>query len=344
MKFFKNRAVAITITVIIVIAMAIYGFVKAPTAIPDVSTGHWVYDGAGVFYSDTLQYLEEKNDELTQDYGVHVAVATVPSLKHWDISDFCVDLGDTWGLGGYDFLLLMDIGGDDYCLLEGYDLLDSFDDETAYQYAQKYLEVDFKNGEYGAGAESVIDALADWYGSSEGQRALSHTSYSSSSYNNYWDDYSFREEPAYRRSGLSTFLGVIVFLILVVVVIDAMRYSRFRRRVVVMPGLLYTPFIFGRRWFRMHPGNLRHRPPPRGGMGGPRPGGGAGPGRPGGGMGGSRPGGGTGGTRTGGGSFGGGRSGGGFGGTRTGGGSFGGGRSGGGFGGGRSGGGFGGRR
>lgn len=355
LKFFKKRGVAIAITAVVIVLMAAWGIYKAPAQLPDVRTGDWVYDGAGVLSQSVEEYLAEGNEQLLADYGVVVAVATVPNVKGWEFSDFCIELGDQWGLSGSDFILVMDVEGDDYWLVQGYDLMYDFSDDTAGEYARKYLENDFAAGDYGAAAIALFDALSDWYDSYYQGAAADVDDW----YDNWYDNENVSfYDGQYRSSGV--FLNgftLLILLVVLVIALDGLRYRRYRRRVLLMPGLVYHPFLFGRP--------RRPGPPPPGGprgggffggpggFGGPGPGGPGGPSRPGGGP---RPGGSGGGSvgggRSGGGSFGGGRSGGSFGGGRSGGfggSSFGGGRSGGfggggSFGGGRSGGFGGGRR
>ncbi|MGN0968026.1 MAG: TPM domain-containing protein, partial [Oscillospiraceae bacterium] len=280
--------------------------------------------------------------------GAVVAVATVPDAKGWDLGDFCLDLGDKWGLSGQDMILVLDIGGDNYWLVQGYDLVDSFSDDMAGQYARQFLENDFAANNYGAGVVKLFDALCAWYDSAP--VALTQVP-SNAGMVSFYDG-----GPVHRSGGIGfgSVLLLILFVVILIVAVDAMRYSSYRRRWVgVMPTVIYRPFIFGRPRRRRAPPPPRGPRPPSGGgprpgstprppSGGPRPG--STPRPPSGGT--RRPptGGSFGGGRTGGSSFSGGRSGGSFGGGRTGGGSFGGGRSGGSFGGGRSGGSFGGGR
>ncbi len=322
MKILKKRGVAIAITVLVILAMSAWGIYKAPANLPDVQTGTWVYDGAGVLSQDAEDYLSQGNAQLLSDYAVVVAVATVPNAKGWDLSDFCIDLGDQWGLSGSDFILVLDIGGDNYWLVQGYALVDDFSDDMAGTYARRYMENDFAAGDYEGAALALFDALSDWY--SEYYQTSSATDVAEDGIDWHSGNYDYYEDNYYAGGGFSFFF-LLVLLVVLVVALDALRYRRYRRRVVFMPGLVYHPFLFGRP--------RRPGPPP----GGPRGGGPRGPG----GFGGAgRPGGGSfGGGRSGGGSFGGGRSGGSFGGGRSGGfgggGGFSGGGRSGGFGGGR---------
>lgn len=343
MDLLKKRSVAIIVTIAVIVLMSVVGIVKAPVELPDVQTGQWVYDGADVLSAAQESYLAQTNTHLLADYGVAVAVATVPHVRGWELMDFCLDLGDKWGLNGDSFILVLDIGGDNYWLVQGIDLLDLFTDDMAGQYAWQFLENDFAAKNYGDGVVKLVDALRVWYDGPytlAGQLDIGEHNVP----NPGFDDGSV---PSANGMGFGGVLLLIIFVIILIVVLDGMRYSNYRRRRVIYPTVVYRPLIFGRPRRPSPPppppGGNNRRPPSGGGFGGfgfgARPGGTTRPS-----AGGSRLSSGSfGGGRTSSGSFGGGRTGS-FGGGRSSGGSFGGGRSGS-FGGGRSSGGsFGGGR
>ena len=320
MKLLKKRGVAMILTAVVILLMSFWGIRKAPTQLPPVKNGQWVYDGADVFSAEEEQYLTQGNADLLSSRGAVVAVAAVPHVRGWNLWDFCLSLGTQWGLSGQDMILVLDIGGDNYWLVQGDSLVNDFPDELATQYTRQFLENDFAAKNYGAGAVQLFDALRTWY---EGA-AVTQPSPGGSEAVSFYDG-----APS---GGISfgSILLLLIFLVILVVALDAARYSSYRRRWHgVTPTVIYRPLIFGRpRTRRPPPPPPRGPRPPSGGLGGgPRP-------PSGGSFGGGRSGSSFGGGRTG--SFGGGRSGSSFGGGRTG--SFGGGRSGGSFGGGRGGG------
>ena len=353
MDLFKKRGVAVIVTAVVIVLMSVIGIAKAPVELPDVQTGQWVYDGADILTAKQEEYLTQTNKELLADHGVAVAVATVPHVRGWELMDFCRDLGEKWGLNADSFILVLDIGGDNYWLGQGGDLLDLFTDDMAGQYAWQFLENDFAAQNYGAGAVKLVDALHSWY---DGTYALAGQLNigEHNAPNVGFDDGAVPSSSGVDFGGV---LLLILFVVILIVALDAMRYSNYRRRRVIYPTVVYRPLIFGRPRRPTPPpppGGNNRRPPNGGGFGGvggfggfssgPRPGGTTRPSggttrRPSSGGYGSFGGGRTGGSSFGGGrtgSFGGGRSSGGFSGGRSG--SFGGGRSGGSFGGGRGGG------
>lgn len=343
MNLLKKRGVAVAITALVILLMSLVGIWKAPADLPPVQTGQWVYDGADVLSPEQEAHITQVNTTLLSDYGAAVAVATMPNVKGWELNEFCGALGDEWGLNADSFILVLDIGGDNYWLVQGYDLLDLFTDDMATQYAWQFLENDFAAKNYGNGVVALVNALHGWY---DGTYALAGQL-------NIGDhgvpDSGFYGSAVAGPSGtgFGSILLLILFAVILIVVLDGMRYSSYRRRRIVTPTIIYRPLIFGRPRRPAPPpppGGNNRRPPTGGGFGGFGGFGGTTTRRPtnnttrrpssGSSFGGGRSSGGFSGGRTG--SFGGGRSSGGFSGGRSG--SFGGGRSSGGFGGGRGGG------
>ena len=376
MKVFQNRAVAAVVMVLAIAASVAIGQVKKPDLSVEPSTKvvgsyTYVYDEAGVLSDKTMEHIDAMNASLFAQTGAQIMVKTVDSTGGQDILDYAIDLGNQYGVGdaernnGVVMVLALDnisasgLQGD-YGVVVGDGLTDYGNAFSSMQY--QYLEDDFAAGNYDAGVKKTADAFFDWfadyYSVSIRENYIPATSRNYSTASGY-----HTETTGYVERSTGSILGGFVTLMLVLLVIwmilDAMRWSRYRRRYLQpgmgIPTVWYRPVFWGHSWYRPRPPR-RPPPPPRGGRG-PRPpmGGGPTPPRGGGFGGGSRPtpprGGSSGGSRGsfGGGSFGGSR-GGSFGGSRGsfgGGGSFGGSRGGsfggsrGGFGGGGS---FGGSR
>ena len=392
MKVFQNRAVAAVVMVLAIAASVAIGQVKKPDLSVEPSTKvvgsyTYVYDEARVLSDKTMEHIDAMNASLFAQTGAQIMVKTVDSTGGQDILDYAIDLGNQYGVGdaernnGVVMVLALDnisasgLQGD-YGVVVGDGLTDYGNAFSSMQY--QYLEDDFAAGNYDAGVKKTADAFFDWfadyYSVSIRENYIPATSRNYSTASGY-----HTETTGYVERSTGSILGGFVTLMIVLLVIwmilDAMRWSRYRRRYLQpgmgIPTVWYRPVFWGHSWYRPRPPR-RPPPPPRGGRGprppmggGPTPprGGGFGGGRPtpprggsfggsrgsfggGGGCGGSgRPTGGGRGGFAGGGSFGGSR-GGSFGGSRGGfggGGSFGGSR-GGGFGGSRGGGFSGGRR
>ena len=348
MKFFQKRGVAIVVLILAIVASSAWGLHKAPVVStpeggekldPSLSTAaftQYVRDEADILSDKTEEAVGLYNANWDKMFGSIMAVVTVQSSDN--LENTAYDYADTMQLGSNDAILVIAKQQQDYYLVASgdfYDLLSGL----SQSFVASCMADGVQKGDYDAAVRSLCAAL--------------HVELSQQ----YQQSEAALDEAA---NGVMFIMILIIFFILWIM-LDGMRYRRYRRR-YMMPGMgvptvMYHPIFWGRR-------------PPRGPRppcsGGPRPPqGGRGsssgnrrppqqPRRPSGGSGNSFGGfgssgrgggfgsgnfGGFGGSSRGGG-FGGGGSFGGFGGSRGGG--FGGGRSGG-FGGGR-GGGFGGRR
>lgn len=339
MKFFQKRGVAIAVLILAIVASSAWGLHKAPAVStpeggekldPSLSTAaftQYVRDDAGVLSDKTEEAIGLYNANWDKMFGSIMAVVTTESAN--DIENAAYDYAIEMQLAENDAILVIAKQQQDYYLLASgdfYDLLSGL----SQSFVASCMADNVQKGDYDAAVCSLCAAL--------------HVELSQQ----YQQSEAALDEAA---NGVMFIMILIIFFVLWIM-LDGMRYRRYRRR-YMMPGMgvptvVYHPIFWGRR-------PPRGPRPPR--SGGPRPpqGGSSGgnrrppqqPRRPSGSSGSSF--GGFGSSGRGGsfgsgnfGGFGGSSRGGGFGGGGSRGGGFGGGRSGG-FGGGR-GGGFGGRR
>ena len=347
MKVFQKRSVAAAVMVLAIAAGILLGQARKPEGLGQASTAvvgtyTYVYDYAGVLTDKTMTYIDEMNTSLFAQTGAQIMVQTVDSTGGTDIVDYAVQLGAAYGVGSAE----RDNGLVLVLALE--DLADNGD--GLYQYGNEltsmlyvYMEEDFAAGDYDAAVRKTVKAYMDWfadlYDVTVRENYIPAVRENFSAGSGYYTETTGAMAPS-TGSVVMQLVLLLVVLLIVWMVLDRLRYNRYRRR-YMMPGM----GIPTRRYYPVFWGRPRRPKPPRS----PRPPKSGGPKPPSGGpssrpprSGGSapRPPRSTGGSR---GGFGGGGSfGGGFGGSRGG---FGGGGSfGGGFGGSRGGGGFGGGR
>ena len=351
MKFFQKRGVAIVVLILAIVASSAWGLHKTPAVStpeggekldPSLSTAaftQYVRDDAGVLSDKTEEAVSLYNANWDKMFGSIMAVVTVQSSDN--LENTAYDYADMMQLGSNDAILVIAKQQQDYYLVASgdfYDLLSGL----SQSFVASCMADNVQKGDYDAAVRSLCAAL--------------HVELS--------QQYQQSEAALDEAANGVMFIMILIIFFIIWIMLDGMRYRRYRRR-YMMPGMgiptvVYRPIFWGRRPPRgprpprsggprppqggprppysggSSGGNRRPPKPPRrpsssggsfGGFGSTGRGGGFGSGSVGG-FGSSR-GGGFGGSR--GGGFGGGR-GGGFGGSR-----------GGGFGGGR-GGGFGGRR
>lgn len=332
MKFFQKRGVAIAVLVLAIVASSAWGLHKAPAITENVSgveldtsldTSYYrsfVCDEADILSDRAEEAASLYNANWDSLFGGIMAVVTVE--KSDDIEDDAWKWAEnTLSLGENDALLLLSEEQREYYVVASgtfYDNLSAL--PTGFVGAN--LEAPVIGGDFDEAVQQFYAALHEEMSSSYYQIDMS------------WGDSS-------AAATITGFIMVLLAVLVIWVIIDRIRYNRYRKRYLVpgmgTPTVVYRPVFWGRpRRPRPHhsprpPHGGGTRPPHNGGFGG--------------GFGGSprpprqtpkRP---SGGNHSG--SFGS-RSGG-FGGSSRG-GSFGGGSRSGGFGGGSRGGGFGGSR
>ena len=334
MKFFQKRGVAIAVLILAILASGAWGLHKAPVVStpeggekldPSLSTAafeQYVRDEANVLSDKTEKAVGLYNANWDKMFGSIMAVVTVQSSD--DLENTAYDYADTMQLGTNDAILVIAEQQQNYYVVASgnfYDLLNGL----SYSFVDSCMAGDVQKGDYNAAVQELCSQL--------------HVELSRQ----------YRQDQTVQNDAGTAVLFILLLIVIFVIwiMLDRMRYNRYRRR-YMMPGMgiptvVYHPIFWGRRPPR------GPRPPRSGGprppQGGPRPpysGGPSGgnrrppqpPRRPSGsgnsfgGFGGGRGGGFSGGSF---GGFGGGSRGGGFGGGHSGG--FGGGGRGGGFGG-----------
>ena len=298
MKIFQKRAVAAVVLVLAIVAGVAIGQAKKPDTGGEASTAivgtyTYVYDHAGVLSDSTMEHIDAMNTSLFAQTGAQILVVTVDSTDGEDIIDYAADLGNTYGVGsaernnGVVMVLALDNisqGGlqGDYCVVVGTGLERYEDDFASLQ--SYYLEDDFAAGNYDAGVEASFDAFIDWFAGfygvtiREGYIPAVRETYSSG--RGYYTETCGYVAPAFGSlvSGVVVLLAVLFILW---VILDGIRYRRYRRR-YLRPGMgrptvLYYPIFWGRprRPRPPRPPRPPRRPPTGGTFGGGSFGGGS---------------------------------------------------------------------
>lgn len=173
MNILKKQGAAWTITIVMVLLAIFIGIGRGGTTPvtpqPPISTAplaqndyYYVYDDANVLSTSDKKALSERNRELADEMEVVIACVTTNYGKD-DLYDFALDYAARIELMEYDFIVVLDIKGDNYWLVQGAGLQNLFTDDDCGDYAWKYMEDDFARGDYGDALLSLTRALSDWY-------------------------------------------------------------------------------------------------------------------------------------------------------------------------------------
>ena len=278
------------ITIAVILASSVFGIAMAREDMLPVTPGNWVCDGAGVLSEETENTVRSYNAQFDQSYSAYVAVATVESLKGWDPDVYAEELFNKWELYGNDFLLVLDIGGNQSYLYNG----SNYTDFDFASYLDNYVNPDFFAGNYDAAVTNLFTGMESYLAQQNGGYNPDSDGASLPDYDgSYIDSYA-----AYymRNRVLSGVIVLAVILVVVYVMLSSMEQNRYRHWYsryghMDTPTVVFRPIFFwhrpGSAWWnrrRYGPGPGGPRPGGPGFGGGPRPGGpgpGGGP-RPGG--------------------------------------------------------------
>lgn len=172
---FKKQGVAWGLTLLMIFAAIGIGCAKAPInnpapspdypaeTIPPAAASSYVWDNARVLSSQTVRTLDQRNQRLWDRYQVAVGVVTC-SYGRDDLYDYALQCAEDMGLGGCDMIVVLDISGDNYWLLQGNDLRRDFTDQDCTDYAYDYMEDYFARGMYDDAVLDLTEMLEAWYG------------------------------------------------------------------------------------------------------------------------------------------------------------------------------------
>ena len=161
---FKKQGVAWGLTALMIVAAIGIGYGKAHASVnPEEASQPYVRDDAGVLSYNTLTQLTQRNQRLYDKYGVVIGVITC-NYGRDDLYDYALKRAGELDLRDYDMLVVLDIKGQVYGMIQGMALVNDFTDEDCEYYAWDYMERDFARGDYNAAVLSLTEMLELWYG------------------------------------------------------------------------------------------------------------------------------------------------------------------------------------
>lgn len=168
LKMFGRQGVAWFVTSLMIVAAIGIGYGKAVASGPERPAGSmYVQDDANVLSAATENRLADRNSRLLDRYGAAIAVVTC-NYGGDDLYNYALRRFEGLGLNGRSFVVVLDIRGDDYWLVQGKDLVRDFSDEDCGYYAWNYMEDYFASGDYNGAVLSLTEMLEAWYGTNFG--------------------------------------------------------------------------------------------------------------------------------------------------------------------------------
>jgi uncharacterized membrane protein YgcG len=221
------------VLILAILGASVYGLSRRPASLPEVEYYNWIVDEAKLLDPDTEATIEKYNTIWNDKYYAVVAVAAVENIRGWKSEDFVYDLGEKWGLGANDMLLLIVEDGHYYVGL-GDNLLTMTDTQESKLRAA--IEEHYYDGDFDAAAVSFFRQADVFYAQMAASSAYTGPNYE-------WVGTGGSD-----RLGMSIFgvILVVAVVFLVWAMLDKVRYNRYQRRVRVTPGIVYYPVFWGR--------------------------------------------------------------------------------------------------
>ena len=248
-KILQNQVVAWVLLIAAVALACFWGFsrkdayeAKKTTELLDVKYYTWVNDSAKLLSDATEKTVAEYDTTWNDRYYSVVAVATLPKLNGWTEADYARALGEKWGLGAGDMLLLL-VKGDDWYVAVGDNVAATMTD-TQQTKLKQAIDQPYYAGNYDEAVVAFFRQADVFYA----QAGISGGGGSASAPAEEWTEYQ-QPKPAGHVS-LFKVLLLVVGILVVWAILDRFRYNRYRRRYAtvnpVMPIVSYYPIFWGR--------------------------------------------------------------------------------------------------
>lgn len=165
MKFFRKITLAVFVVMIGVSTLIAQNLPDPP------SPPRLVNDYTRTLTGDQQQALENKLVAFDDSTTTQIAVVIIPTLDGYDISDYGVQLGRKWGIGGKEFsngvLLLISTGDRKVNISTGYGAEGALPDITCKHIIDDIIRPNFRENDYYRGIDegttAIIKALKGEY-------------------------------------------------------------------------------------------------------------------------------------------------------------------------------------
>ena len=272
MKLSTNRVVGIIAVVLAIVAAVVLGQVrkdhflsKSPTELLEVEYRQWICDEAKLLDDATVETVEQYNAAWDEKYYAVVAVASVERMVGWDETDYAAALGQKWGLGENDMILVLVEDGDWQVYMGDY--VGAMMQDYQQQKLRQAIDEPYYDGDFDGAVTAFFRQCDVFYGQID-------PAHKSGAYYSGGDWYAPVEHGKEAGGGIVGVIFLILMIFVVWVLIDRARYTRYRRRYVV-PGIVapvrYYPIFWGRSLYRPARPRPVAPPPPMGGGYQPRP-------------------------------------------------------------------------
>lgn len=287
MKLLQKRPAAAVIMVLAILAGIALGQARKPHVEPAL-TGEFLYlvhNEGGVITQDTAEYIEAMNASLFAQTGAQIAVDVVRTTGSEAIADYAERTFVDLGVGSWErdngILIVLALENEyngapdgDYIIAWG-DGFSENEKDRLEAILLDTMEYDFAAKRYDQGARRTFDALVNYLEDLYGVTVTTDppSPEAMGNYQSISGGYQSTGAGVDLDSVVAGIVVLVIFLFVLWVLLDGMRYRSYRRRyygptVVGIPRPVYYPVFWGRP---RRPRRPPPPPPPRrpGGPGGP---------------------------------------------------------------------------
>ncbi|OBZ14046.1 hypothetical protein A8L34_08710 [Bacillus sp. FJAT-27264] len=129
----------------------------------NVGNKTYVSDNAGVFKQVTKDYLNQSSNRYKDTTGNGIYVVTVKNTGGKTLQDYTYMKFASVGAGSKDTMLVLDIGGDNYHVLQGKDVDQVLTSEIIKGILNSALEPSFAKKDYAGGATATANAFYNFF-------------------------------------------------------------------------------------------------------------------------------------------------------------------------------------
>lgn len=133
------------------------------TWVETVNTKNYVSDNAGILKKVTKDYLNESSNRYKATTGSGIYVVTVKNTGDKTLQDYTYMKFASVAAGPRDVMLVLDIDGDNYHVLQGKEIDSILTNDTISGILDTVLEPQFVKKDYGAGATATANALYSFF-------------------------------------------------------------------------------------------------------------------------------------------------------------------------------------
>ena len=165
-KLFQNQVVAWVVLILAVALACLWGYnrkyhyeARKTTELLDVKYYQWIADDAKLLSDSTEKTVTQYDTDWNNKYYAVVAVATLNKLSGWTEDDYARALGEKWGLGAGDMLLLL-VKGDDWYVALGDNVAAAMTD-TQQTKLKQAIDQPYYAGNYDEAVTAFFRSMAE---------------------------------------------------------------------------------------------------------------------------------------------------------------------------------------